>query len=193
VARRAPRAPFVNAPSALALAHDKAEALAALAAAGLRTVPTALVRARRGRGRRRRGRSPASASCSRPCSGAAGRGVVGGPRGDGGGARARRPSRRLGPGAGAAALGGGVDRRLFVVGGRIVACMERRPESTGRANLRVGASAPPFEPDARETALAVQAAAALHLDVAGVDLLHDEAGRCSWRSTPRRASRASRP
>jgi glutathione synthase/RimK-type ligase-like ATP-grasp enzyme len=43
--RRAERRglPFLNGPSALAVAHDKAAALDALAAAGLRTVPTALV------------------------------------------------------------------------------------------------------------------------------------------------------
>jgi ribosomal protein S6--L-glutamate ligase len=167
--------PFVNAPSALALAHDKAEALAALAAAGLRTVPTALV-VRDADAVAAVAALAGESFVLKTVSGSAGRGVVVGLDRQTAARGAAAFADASGPVLVQPALGGGVDRRLFVVGGRIVACMERRPESTGRANLRVGASAAPFEPDARETALAVQAAAALHLDVAGVDLLHDEAG-----------------
>jgi len=49
-------------------------------------------------------------------------------------------------------------------------------DADAAANLRVGASAAPFEPDAAQVALARGAVAALGLDVAGVDLLADESG-----------------
>jgi ribosomal protein S6--L-glutamate ligase len=166
---------FVNAPSALVVAHEKAAACAALLAAGVPVVPTVVVV---------RDADPRAALAPlagerfvvKTATGNSGRGVVTGLSR----AQAERAAAAFaelsGPVLVQPELGGGVDRRLFVVDGRIVACMERRPGDGGRANLRVGARALPFEPSTEEIALARRAAAALRLDVAGVDLLHD-AGR----------------
>jgi ribosomal protein S6--L-glutamate ligase len=167
--------PFVNPPSALALAHDKAEALAALDAAGLRTVPTALV-VRDADAAAALAALPGERFVLKTVAGAAGRGVVVGLDRAAAARGAAAFADASGPVLVQPVMGGGVDRRLLVVGGRVVAAMERRPDPTGRANLRVGAAATPFEPDAPQAALAVAAAAALRLDVAGVDLLSDERG-----------------
>jgi ribosomal protein S6--L-glutamate ligase len=166
---------FVNAPSALAVVHEKAAAHAALLAAGVPVVPTVLVV---------RDADPRAALAPlagerfvvKTETGTSGRGVVTGLSR----AQVERAAAAFaelsGPVLVQPELGGGVDRRLFVVDGRIVACMERQPGDGGRANLRVGARARPFEPSTEEVALARRAASALRLDVAGVDLLHD-AGR----------------
>jgi len=66
---------------------------------------------------------------------------------------------------------GGRDMRLFVVGGRVEAAMERRaPPGELRTNLEVGGTARAIEPDETLAALALRAADALGLDWAGVDL-----------------------
>ena len=70
----------------------------------------------------------------------------------------------------------GVDLRGMVVGGRVVAAIER--VGTGwRANLARGASARSIELDEQRAQLCVQAAAALGADYAGVDLLRAADGR----------------
>lgn len=62
------------------------------------------------------------------------------------------------------------DVRAFVVGHEVVAAMRRR--SAGwRHNVSRGASVEAHRPSAEETRLALEAAAALGLDYAGVDLL----------------------
>jgi RimK family alpha-L-glutamate ligase len=70
----------------------------------------------------------------------------------------------------------GRDVRAFVVGGRVLAAIER-VGSGWRANLARGASARPAVLSAEQERLCVQAAAALGADYAGVDLLRAADGR----------------
>lgn len=67
---------------------------------------------------------------------------------------------------------GGRDRRLIVVGDRVVAAIERtaRPGDF-RSNLHQGGSARSFVPTDEQVRLAIDAVRVLGLDVAGVDLL----------------------
>jgi len=71
----------------------------------------------------------------------------------------------------------GSDLRCFVVGKKVVAAMQR-VASPGefRANLHRGASAVPASLSADEKRIAVRAAAALGLGIAGVDLLRSDRG-----------------
>jgi RimK family alpha-L-glutamate ligase len=64
------------------------------------------------------------------------------------------------------------DLRAFVVGGRVIAAIER-VGSGWRANLARGAQARPIELSAEQERLCVEAAEALGADYAGVDLLGD--------------------
>jgi RimK family alpha-L-glutamate ligase len=70
----------------------------------------------------------------------------------------------------------GRDVRAFVVGGRLLAAIER-VGSGWRANLARGASAHATELDAEQERLCLDAAAALGVDYAGVDLLRAADGR----------------
>jgi ribosomal protein S6--L-glutamate ligase len=71
----------------------------------------------------------------------------------------------------------GRDQRLIIVGNRCVAAMERVAiDGEFRANLHRGGTAVPIEPDQQTERLAVAAAAAHGLAVAGVDLLQSEQG-----------------
>ena len=72
---------------------------------------------------------------------------------------------------------GGVDLRVLVVGGKAIAAMKRSaPVGEFRANVHRGASGEAISlPDAY-TDVAIRAAAALELEIAGVDLLQTNAG-----------------
>ena len=71
----------------------------------------------------------------------------------------------------------GRDLRLFVVDGQVVAGMRRiGAEGSLRANLHHGGRAEAFDPPPGIRELAIRAAAAFGLVVAGVDLLEDESG-----------------
>ena len=71
----------------------------------------------------------------------------------------------------------GRDWRLIVVGGRCVAAMERRaPAGDFRSNLHQGGTAIRFQPDEDTIELAILAAQAHGLAVAGVDLLPSNRG-----------------
>lgn len=71
----------------------------------------------------------------------------------------------------------GCDLRIIVVGDRCVAAMERRaPDGDFRANLHGGGTATPVTLDKATAALAVAAARAHGLGVAGVDLLRSRRG-----------------
>lgn len=72
----------------------------------------------------------------------------------------------------------GKDLRLIVVGNRCVAAMERRASGEGefRANLHLGGTAVPITPDRQMIELAVAAAQAHGLKVAGVDILLSNRG-----------------
>jgi ribosomal protein S6--L-glutamate ligase len=71
----------------------------------------------------------------------------------------------------------GADYRAFVVGGEVIAAM-RRQAAPGefRANLHQGGSAEAAELSAEERAVAVRAAQAVDLNVAGVDFLRSQRG-----------------
>jgi ribosomal protein S6--L-glutamate ligase len=172
-AERAGRA-FLNRPSALAIAHDKPQALLRLAAAGLRVPPTACVMRD---GPVRLDALPGERFVVKPVAGAAGRGVTMGLSREQAARCAAAFADASGPVLVQPVLGDGVDRRLFVVGERVVAAFERRPaRAGGRANLAYGATGAPWSPDDEEQALGRAAVRALGLDVAGVDLLRDERG-----------------
>lgn len=71
----------------------------------------------------------------------------------------------------------GCDLRCFVVGGKVVAAMQREASAGDfRANLHRGGSAVAVKLSAVEKRVAVQAAAALGLGITGVDLLRSERG-----------------
>ena len=71
----------------------------------------------------------------------------------------------------------GADIRAFVVGGKVIASMERKAkEGEFRANLHLGGSARPIDLTEAETVTAIAAANALGLGVAGVDILRGSEG-----------------
>ena len=71
----------------------------------------------------------------------------------------------------------GADIRVLVVGGKVVAAMERRAGvGEFRANLHRGAKASPRTLDERETEIALAATRAMGLEVAGVDMLESARG-----------------
>ena len=163
---------FLNRPSALAVAHDKPAALAHLAQAGLPVPPTlCIVRD----GPCDLSALPGERFVVKPAAGASGHGVTVGLDRATATACAAAFADASGPVLVQPQLGEGRDRRLFLVGRRLVAAMERRPAPRdGRGNLGYGAQAVALEPEAEETRLALAAADALGLDVAAVDLLVHE-------------------
>lgn len=71
----------------------------------------------------------------------------------------------------------GCDIRAFVIGDKVVASMMRRAkEGEFRSNLHRGGTAIPVDISPEEAAMAVKAAKALGLNVAGVDLLRSSRG-----------------
>lgn len=71
----------------------------------------------------------------------------------------------------------GRDLRLYVVGGRVIAAMERVNLSGDfRANIANGGTAQKHEPTEEERLLALRACELLGLDFGGVDLLRSKAG-----------------
>jgi RimK family alpha-L-glutamate ligase len=72
---------------------------------------------------------------------------------------------------------GGHDVRAFVVGGRVLGAIERRaPAGDWRTNVSVGGKPTAITLSDEWSQLAIQAAAAVGADYAGVDLLPDAAG-----------------
>ncbi|MDX2083181.1 MAG: 30S ribosomal protein S6--L-glutamate ligase [Rickettsiales bacterium] len=71
----------------------------------------------------------------------------------------------------------GQDIRCFVIGGKVVASMERTAqEGEFRANIHLGASARAIEVSQEESALAIKAAKIIGLEVAGVDMVRSVSG-----------------
>ncbi|MEO5950529.1 MAG: RimK family alpha-L-glutamate ligase [Candidatus Saccharimonadales bacterium] len=71
----------------------------------------------------------------------------------------------------------GRDLRVVVVNGIVIAAMERQAaEGDFRANLHLGAIGRPVKIDRATEVLAVSAATALELDIAGVDIIMSSAG-----------------
>ena len=76
------------------------------------------------------------------------------------------------------AAAAGRDTRLYVVGGRVIAAMQRENmRGDFRSNIAHGGTGRAVIPAENQTALALAAARALGLDFCGVDLLADEAGK----------------
>ena len=71
----------------------------------------------------------------------------------------------------------GADTRLFVVGNKVVAAMQRKAaDGDFRSNLHRGGSAIAVKPSRAASSIARKAAKQLGLQVAGVDILESEAG-----------------
>jgi gamma-F420-2:alpha-L-glutamate ligase len=81
----------------------------------------------------------------------------------------------------------GRDVRLLVIGGDIAAAMERRSITGGfKSNISLGGVGECITPPEEMAQLAIEAAKALRLDVAGIDVLYDEKGFriCEANSSP---------
>jgi len=81
----------------------------------------------------------------------------------------------------------GKDLRVFVVGGKIIACMQRQSgDGNFKANFSRGGSTQAFTVDSEIEWLAIQTAKITGLDIAGIDLLFDEDGFkiCEANSSP---------
>ena len=70
----------------------------------------------------------------------------------------------------------GTDRRLYVVGDRVVAAMTRHNDADFRANVGAGGSGTAYTPTAEEEALAFRCCEILGCGIAGVDLLYGDDG-----------------
>lgn len=71
----------------------------------------------------------------------------------------------------------GTDVRAFVVGGEVVAAMERHSaDGDFRANISLGATAKPCELTPQETEIVLDATQAIGINVAGVDLVRSKSG-----------------
>lgn len=81
----------------------------------------------------------------------------------------------------------GRDVRLLVIGDNVAAAMERRAKNGGfKSNISQGGAGFAIQPPPEMVELAINAARALHLDVAGIDVLYDETGFriCEANSSP---------
>ena len=81
----------------------------------------------------------------------------------------------------------GRDVRVLVVGGHVVAAMERRATDGGfKSNVSLGGESFLFDPPPEMRALALRTASVLGLDIAGVDILFDSDGYrvCEANSAP---------
>lgn len=81
----------------------------------------------------------------------------------------------------------GRDVRIVVIGGRIIAAMERRATDGGfKSNISLGGQGAPFTPTPEMARLALDVARELDLDVAGIDILFDTDGYrvCEANSSP---------
>ena len=74
----------------------------------------------------------------------------------------------------------GRDLRVVVAAGRVVGSIERRAQpGEWRTNISLGAERLPVRPSLAARALALRAAAALDIDLAGIDIVGDEIGAMS--------------
>ena len=72
---------------------------------------------------------------------------------------------------------GGADIRCFVIGGKVIASMQRKgAPGDFRSNLHQGGTAHPIKISSQERAAAVSAAKAMGLNVCGVDMLRSNHG-----------------
>ncbi|MDB2613640.1 RimK family alpha-L-glutamate ligase [Chlamydiales bacterium] len=80
----------------------------------------------------------------------------------------------------------GKDLRVFVIGGKVVGCMQRKAKSGFKANYSLGGSVEPFPLSEEIERLAIETAQLMDLEIAGVDLLFDKGGFkiCEANSAP---------
>jgi RimK family alpha-L-glutamate ligase len=80
----------------------------------------------------------------------------------------------------------GTDIRVFVLGGRVIGAMQRIAQKGFRANVTIGATAKNFPLTPELEWIALEAANALGLNIAGVDILFDTQGFkiCEVNSNP---------
>ncbi len=80
----------------------------------------------------------------------------------------------------------GKDLRVFVIGGKVVGCMQRISKSSFKANYSMGGRVESFPITEEIEWLAVETARLMGLEVAGVDLLFDQSGYkiCEANSAP---------
>lgn len=81
----------------------------------------------------------------------------------------------------------GRDVRLLVIGDKVSAAMERRSQNGSfKSNISLGGSGFCIQPPPEMAELAIKAAKALRLDIAGIDILYDETGYriCEANSSP---------
>jgi len=71
----------------------------------------------------------------------------------------------------------GTDLRCFVVGGKVIAAMQRKSQDEDfRANISLGGKSEAVELTSAEEKLAIDAAQAVNLNVAGVDIIRSDRG-----------------
>ncbi len=75
------------------------------------------------------------------------------------------------------AASAGTDKRLYVVGNRVAAAMQRRSDTDFRANIGLGGHGGAYSPTPEEETLALRCCRLLGAEIAGVDLLEDADGR----------------
>lgn len=80
----------------------------------------------------------------------------------------------------------GRDLRVFVIGGKVIGCMQRISETSFKANISRGGRGEYFELTPEIEWLATETARLVNLDIAGIDLLFDEQGFkiCEANSSP---------
>lgn len=80
----------------------------------------------------------------------------------------------------------GKDLRVFILGGKVIGCMQRTSKGSFKANVAKGGSVSAFEASPEIEWLSTEAARLVGLDVAGIDLLFDGNGFkiCEANSAP---------
>ena len=80
----------------------------------------------------------------------------------------------------------GKDLRVFVVGGKVIGCMQRSSNNSFKANFSRGGNVASFDLTPEIEWLSTEAAKLLNLDIAGIDLLFDkdEFKICEANSSP---------
>ncbi|WP_028389403.1 ATP-grasp domain-containing protein [Legionella fairfieldensis] len=80
----------------------------------------------------------------------------------------------------------GRDLRVFVIGGKVIGCMQRTAKDSFKANYSLGGEVAPFPITAEIERLALDCANLFNLEIAGIDLLFDTQGFkiCEANSSP---------
>ncbi len=165
--------PFINRPSSCLRAHDKASALHTLEDSGLPVPPT--IRVDRDSPANLDG-LPGERFVVKPAQGSSGRGVTMNLSRTMARAAADAFADLSGPVLIQPLLGGGIDHRLLLIDGNLVAAMIRTPDESDRGSLAYGARAQAWKPSTKAIHLAQETSRILDLDVVAVDLLEHNDG-----------------